>query len=127
MLKAVDFIFWMRRTFFRIQNAGIDIRAAFENWEVAAKCYELNFNHPVYRTDLSDTKNAIKLIKSLNPDLIIGGPPCQDFSYAGKRIEANRASLTTSFAKIVCTISPQYFVNGKCRQAQKKQCLCYCS
>lgn len=119
MLKAVDLFSGCGGLSLGFQNAGIDIRAAFENWEVAAKCYELNFNHPVYRTDLSDTKNAIKLIKSLNPDLIIGGPPCQDFSYAGKRIEANRASLTTSFAKIVCTINPQYFVMENVDRAQK--------
>jgi DNA (cytosine-5)-methyltransferase 1 len=42
--------------------------------------------------------------------LIIGGPPCQDFSHAGQRVEGEKARLTVSFAKIVCAIQPKYFV-----------------
>lgn len=89
---------------------GFEIVAAFEWWDAAAKCYELNFDHPVFKMDLSDTNSATAIIKDLQPELIIGGPPCQDFSHAGKRIEANRASLTDSFAIIVANISPKYFV-----------------
>ena len=43
MLKAVDLFSGCGGLSLGFQNAGIDIRAAFENWEVAAKCYELNF------------------------------------------------------------------------------------
>ncbi|WP_289301299.1 DNA cytosine methyltransferase [Sporofaciens musculi] len=92
------------------QNAGFDIVAAFEYWDVAANCYEKNFSHPVFRIDLSDTNKAISIIKELSPQTIIGGPPCQDFSHAGKRIEAMRAGLTESFAKIIESIKPKYFV-----------------
>lgn len=92
------------------QNAGFDIVAAFEFWDVAADCYEKNFSHPVFRMDLSDTKEAVKVIKRLNLEIIIGGPPCQDFSHAGKRIEAGRAVLTESYAEIVKTVKPPYFV-----------------
>lgn len=92
------------------QNAGFDIVAAFEYWNVAAQCYRDNFNHPVYEMDLSNTDEAIEAIRKFNPELIIGGPPCQDFSHAGKRIEADRASLTEAYATIVTTIKPTYFV-----------------
>lgn len=101
------------------QNAEFNIVAAFEYWSVAATCYENNFNHPVYQTDLSQTDDAIGIIEKLNPTVIIGGPPCQDFSHAGKRIEANRASLTSSFAKIVSTVQPKYFVMENVDRAQK--------
>ncbi|MBR3458040.1 MAG: DNA cytosine methyltransferase, partial [Selenomonadaceae bacterium] len=37
------------------ENAGIDVVAAFEFWDRAAKCYEMNFAHPVFVMDLSDT------------------------------------------------------------------------
>lgn len=103
------------------QNAGFDIVAAFEFWNVAADCYEKNFNHPVFRTDLSDVQNAIKQIKDFSPDLIIGGPPCQDFSHAGKRIEASRAGLTESYAKIINEIRPQYFVMENVDRAEKSK------
>ena len=91
-------------------NAGFDIIAAFEFWDIAAECYEKNFSHPVFRTDLSDVQNAIEQIRKFSPDMIIGGPPCQDFSHAGKRVEASRASLTESYAKIIDAIRPKYFV-----------------
>ena len=43
--------------------------------------------------------------------MIIGGPPCQDFSSAGKRDESlGRADLTINFAEMVIAVSPQWFV-----------------
>ena len=57
------------------QRKGFNIIAAFELWDVAAQCYRENFNHPVYEMDLSDTENVVNIIKSLNPEIIIGGPP----------------------------------------------------
>ncbi len=92
------------------KNAGFNIVAAFEFWDSAADCYAKNFSHPVFRMDLSDTKKAVETIQPFCPEVIIGGPPCQDFSHAGKRIEAGRAVLTKSFAEIVTTIKPHYFV-----------------
>ena len=101
------------------QRKGFNIIAAFELWDVAAQCYRENFNHPVYEMDLSDTENVVNIIKSLNPEIIIGGPPCQDFSPAGKRIEANKAILTDSFATIVETIKPKCFIMENVDRAKK--------
>lgn len=102
-------------------NAGFDIIAAFEFWDIAAECYEMNFSHPVFRTDLSDVQNAIEQIRKFSPDMIIGGPPCQDFSHAGKRVEASRASLTESYAKIIDAIRPKYFVMENVDRAEKSK------
>ena len=103
------------------KNSGFDIVAAFEFWDVAAECYEKNFCHPVFRTDLSDVQNAIAQIKEFSPDIIIGGPPCQDFSHAGKRVEASRASLTESYAKIIDAIRPKYFVMENVDRVKKSK------
>ena len=119
MLHAVDLFAGCGGMSLGFQNAGVDVRAAFEFWETAANCYEQNFSHPVYRVDLSDTDAAIKMITPYKPDLIIGGPPCQDFSHAGKRVEATRASLTGSYATIISTIKPPYFVMENVDRAQK--------
>lgn len=103
------------------QNARFDIVAAFEFWDVAADCYEKNFSHPIFRTDLSDVQNAIEQIRKFSPDIIIGGPPCQDFSHAGKRVEASRASLTESYAEIIDAIRPKYFVMENVDRAEKSK------
>lgn len=92
------------------ENAGFDLVAAYEFWRPAAKCYKDNFDHPVYEIDLSDTHKAIEEVLRFNPELIIGGPPCQDFSHAGKRIESDRANLTKAFAEIIVAVKPNYFV-----------------
>lgn len=119
MTTAIDLFAGCGGMSLGFQNAGISIAAAFEFWESAAKCYEDNFNHPVYRTDLSSPQEALKIIANLNPNLIIGGPPCQDFSHAGKRIEAERAGLTESYSQIIQSIRPHYFVMENVDRAQK--------
>lgn len=103
------------------QNTGFEIKGAFEYWNVAANCYQLNFNHPVFRDDLSDVPGAVEKIKGLAPDILIGGPPCQDFSHAGKRVEDKRAGLTESFAKIVAGIKPKWFVMENVDRAPKSE------
>ena len=103
------------------QNAGFNLVAAFEFWDIAAKCYGENFKHPVFESDLSNVKSAVEQIRKFSPELIIGGPPCQDFSHAGKRVESSRASLTESYAKIIENIKPQYFVMENVDRAQKSK------
>lgn len=103
------------------QYAGFNLVAAFEFWDIAAKCYEENFSHPVFKSDLSDVMSAVELIRRFSPELIIGGPPCQDFSHAGKRVESSRASLTESYAKIIEIIKPQYFVMENVDRARKSK------
>lgn len=92
------------------QKAGFHILAGFEHWDIAISCYKKNFTHPVEDVDLSDVDLSVKAISKYNPDIIIGGPPCQDFSVAGNRVEGDRANLTISYAKIVSAVSPEYFV-----------------
>lgn len=92
------------------QEAGFEVVSAYEFWDSAISCYKLNFDHPVNKIDLSDVETATKLIAEDRPDIIIGGPPCQDFSSAGKRIESERANLTKCYAKIICEVKPMIFV-----------------
>lgn len=125
MIKAVDLFAGCGGLSLGFQNAGINIVAAFEFWDVAALCYEANFSHPVFQIDLSNEEIAAQVIKPFHPDLIIGGPPCQDFSHAGKRIEAERAGLTGSFAKIIKAILPSFFVMENVDRAEKSNAYAY--
>ncbi len=119
MARVVDLFAGCGGLSLGFQEAGYDIVGAFEYWNVAAECYEANFDHEVHRTDLSDIETAVAEIKTFSPNMIIGGPPCQDFSHAGKRVEDKRASLTTSFAMIVSKVKPQVFVMENVDRAQK--------
>ena len=93
------------------QKAGFKIVAAFDNWDEAITVYHNNFNHPIQKLDLSNVGEAVPIIEALHPDMIIGGPPCQDFSSAGKRDEDNgRGDLTISYAHIIASIKPEWFV-----------------
>lgn len=93
------------------ENAGFNVVAAYDNWPPAIAVHEANFTHPVFNVNLSDEDKAIKHIAKYQPDMIIGGPPCQDFSSAGKRNENNgRGDLTVSYAKIISVLKPAWFV-----------------
>lgn len=91
------------------EQAGFDVVAGFDNWDPAIEIYQNNFTHPIYKMDLS-CDNACDAIRKLKPDLIAGGPPCQDYSIAGKRNLGKRANLTIRFAEIVAFIKPQWVV-----------------
>lgn len=91
------------------ENAGFDIVAAFDNWDAAITIYESNFSHPIYKKDLG-ADDVIQQISDLRPDIIMGGPPCQDYSIAGKRELGKRANLTIRFAEIVSTVKPTWVV-----------------
>ena len=100
-------------------NAGFNVVAAFDNWDPAIDIYKKNFSHPIIKKDLEDTSD-IKDIKSFKPDIIIGGPPCQDFSSAGHRDESlGRAQLTSSFTEIIAEIKPKFFLMENVPRIQK--------
>lgn len=90
--------------------AGFELALAVERWAPARKVYEENFHHPAVDLDLASIIDAVELILPYRPDVLIGGPPCQDFSVAGMRIEGDRANLTLSFAEIISKVKPRWFV-----------------
>lgn len=91
--------------------AGFNVVAAYDNWKVALETYNLNFKHKATLLDLKDVEHSVDIISQDRPDMIIGGPPCQDFSSAGKRDENNgRGDLTVCFSKIIDKIRPRWFI-----------------
>lgn len=105
-------------------NAGIKILAAIDHWDKAIEVYQKNFNHPCLQYDLTDEEGCLKIISKYQPDMIIGGPPCQDFSSAGKRDETQgRADLTYHFANIVSAHQPKWFVMENVERIKKSHIL----
>ena len=83
-MKIVDLFCGCGGLSLGFQNAGLEIAAAFDNWQAAILVYEKNFSHPVHQIDLN-TIEEYSAISRYEPDMVIGGPPCQDFSIAGKK------------------------------------------
>ena len=109
-MKIVDLFSGCGGLSLGFQNAGFEIICAYDNWYPAYETYKKNFKHPIYNLNLSDKKNYSHITQH-NADMIIGGPPCQDFSSAGKRNEHNgRADLTIHFAHIISLNKPKWFV-----------------
>lgn len=123
-MKCIDLFSGCGGLSLGFEQAGFEIAAAFEYWEPAIEVYKANFSHSIFKQDLTDENEAIKKIKPLLPQLIMGGPPCQDFSSAGKRdVTQGRADLTYHFANIVCAIKPEWFVMENVEQIKKSHIL----
>jgi DNA (cytosine-5)-methyltransferase 1 len=110
-MKCVDLFSGCGGLSLGFTQAGIEIVSAIENWDKAVAVYNDNFDHPCHLGDLTDEEGCKEIIDSYSPDMIIGGPPCQDFSSAGKRdVTLGRADLTYHFANIVSQCKPSWFV-----------------
>ena len=110
-MKVVDLFCGCGGLSLGFEKAGMDVVAGFDNWLDALDVYRRNFTHPAIRADLSNVEESVEKIRQFGPDMIIGGPPCQDFSSAGKRNEDNgRGDLTVCYARIISAIKPRWFV-----------------
>lgn len=123
MIKTVDLFSGCGGLSLGFERAGFQVIAAYDNWEPAVKVYRDNFSHPIYTDDLSD-ENVQNKIAEMHPDVIIGGPPCQDYSSAGHRdITLGRAALTLSYRDIIIKARPKYFLMENVPEIRKYRIL----
>jgi len=86
---------------------GFNPIAAFDNDLDCVNHYNWNIGNHAIETEI--TKSLVKELPEV--DGIIGGPPCQGFSLAGKRLENDpRSDLSIVFANIVNEMEPEWFV-----------------
>jgi len=79
----------------------------------AVETLQHNNTHEIIHADITEicTEESIKEICKVSPDVIIGGPPCQGFSLAGKGDPNDpRNTLFQYFAKWVSVLKPKVFV-----------------
>ena len=100
-----------------LEISGIKHLLFCENDKNAANSIRLNKpNVPLIEDILNFDSNSIRKIIDLKPsdsvDLIVGGPPCQAFSTAGKRASFNdpRGNVFLHFINLICDLKPKYFV-----------------
>lgn len=118
-MRAIDLFAGCGGMSLGFQNSGFEILRAYDNWDKAVECYSRNFNHPIYNRDLNDVDLLVNDINEMEIDIIIGGPPCQDFSHAGKRTEGDRANLTKSFSEVISSVRPNWYVMENVDRASK--------
>ncbi len=107
MLRGVDLFCGVGGLSAGLQAAGIEIAAAYDDWPLAVETYNRNLPSHAERLDLRDIDKAARAVAFHTPDIIVGGPPCQDFSTAGNRVEGQHADLTVVFAQIVARCAPK--------------------
>lgn len=124
MITCVDLFSGCGGMSLGFKMAGINIVAAMDNWDKAVEVYKKNFDHPCCLVDLKDVDKCIQILQKYKPEMIIGGPPCQDFSSAGHRDETKgRADLTYSFADIISRYKPSWFVMENVERIKRSQIL----
>lgn len=119
-----------------LESQGGDLLVAVERSEMAAETFFHNLVRPVTSKEewqkyfsqstetqvaegvlvkelraLLDSKTAMKLVVDSEPDLVVGGPPCQGFSLAGRRNpEDIRNQLPWQFLELVEKSKPKMVV-----------------
>lgn len=102
---------------------GFKIEAAFDHWAPAVECHNYNASllggHAEKKSlALEDKEITLKSLPKV--DVILGGPPCQGFSFAGKqRIDDPRNKLYLDFKRIVGHIKPRVFLMENVRGLEK--------
>lgn len=98
------------------REAGFRIGAGVEINEDIGKTYKFNFPEAtLINKDITQTSSEEILqmsnLKKEEVSVIIGGPPCQGYSHAGKRlVDDPRNILFKEFVRIVNDIRPKVFV-----------------
>ena len=89
------------------KNAGFEIIWAIDNNPNAVETYRANLGNHIICEDL----NKIDISQIPQADIVIGGPPCQSFSLAGKRnTEDSRGQLVWKYIEIIKHVQPKAFV-----------------
>lgn len=96
------------------EKAGFDVLLGIDAWEDAITTF--NYNHKnskgfCYDLSMLSPKDIVSQLNGKSVDVIIGGPPCQGFSVAGKRIvDDERNKLYKNFVRFVEFFKPKAFM-----------------
>lgn len=89
--------------------SGAHIVLANDVMKDACMSYRVNIGEHIIEGDINNHLEEIKTVE--NVDLVIGGPPCQGFSVAGK-MDSNdkRSQLIWSYGNVISLANPRAFI-----------------
>jgi len=98
-----------------LTDAGLNVIAGIDIWDKAVESYNKNNHHNAYCADLTqlspETFNELYNKENKIVDILVGGPPCQSFSIAGKRdINDPRNALFMEYVKYLDYFKPKAFI-----------------
>lgn len=98
-----------------LTDAGLNVIAGIDIWDKAVDSYNKNYHHKAYCADLTQLPpekfNELYNKENKNVDILVGGPPCQSFSIAGKRDKNDpRNALFMEYVKYLDYFKPKAFI-----------------
>jgi DNA (cytosine-5)-methyltransferase 1 len=98
-----------------LTDAGLNVIAGIDIWDKAVESYNKNHHHKAYCADLTQLPpekfNELYNKENKNVDILVGGPPCQSFSIAGKRDKNDpRNALFMEYVKYLDYFKPKAFI-----------------
>jgi len=98
-----------------LTDAGLNIIAGLDIWDKAVENYNKNYLHKAYCEDLTklppEMFNSLYNKENKTIDILVGGPPCQSFSIAGKRDKNDpRNTLFMEYVKYLEYFKPKAFI-----------------
>jgi DNA (cytosine-5)-methyltransferase 1 len=98
-----------------LTDAGLNIIAGIDVWNKAVESYNKNYTHKAYCEDLTkltpEKFNELYNKDNKTVDIIVGGPPCQSYSMAGKRDKNDpRNALFMEYVKYLNYFKPKAFI-----------------
>ena len=102
---------------------GYKIIAAYDNWGPAIAIHKKNnslIGGHSFKVSLDLKEKEIQLSDFPKTDVVLGGPPCQGYSYAGKQeVDDPRNHLYLDFRDIVSYVKPKVFLMENVRGLEK--------
>ena len=113
-LKIIDLFSGCGGLSYGFEMAGYNVLLGIDNWMPSLETFKHNHkNSETLCDDISKItkENILKIIGNEKVDVLVGGPPCQGFSLAGKRDNGdNRNKLVMDYVRIVKDLNPKFFV-----------------
>ena len=116
-IKALSFFSGAMGLDIGLEKAGIDVILACESEKFIRETIKLNrpkikVLEDINKYSAKDIRREAGLKANEKIDLIVGGPPCQAFSTAGKRlsINENRGVVFLKYLELIKELNPTYFV-----------------
>lgn len=98
-----------------LTDAGLNVIAGIDVWDKAVESYNKNNHHNAYCADLTvlppEKFDELYNKENKTVDILVGGPPCQSFSIAGKRDKNDpRNALFMEYVKYLDYFKPKAFI-----------------